>query len=92
MVIDLKNCENDNDFVELRNKYINGEYPFAFEDFNRIEMNNPQFLSSKIIVNGDNGFEEQIVTDESDNSRALLVDNNCSEVRAFLYMPPVNIN
>ena len=45
LIIDLKNCSSSRDYVSLKRNYDGGNYKFAFEDFDRIDMNLPNNFS-----------------------------------------------
>ena len=81
----MKDCQNQRDYNELLNKYKNGEYTIVFEDFDRIDMDKPyNCYESKKVVKDENG--DFIETDLE--TVGLMTQDNCKEVKAFLYISP----
>jgi hypothetical protein len=96
LVIDLKNCSSEKDYNDLKKNYDEGEYKFAFEDFDRIDMNIPyNFLGNTTVVEKVNDKLElneiKAINDDDekyDGIYNLFFDENCREVKSNLYLPP----
>ena len=92
LVIDLKNCSSENDYNDLKKNYDKGEYKFAFEDFDRIDMNIPDnFSGNTVVVKKDNDkLKLNEINENNKGNYALFFDENCREVKSNLYLPPGN--
>jgi hypothetical protein len=90
MIIDLKNCTTNQEYQNLNQKYKEGEYKYAFEDFDRIEMNMPTMFSGEYnrLKKEATNLAVENISEDSPGVYKLIFNEKCREIKTNLYLPP----